>query len=113
MEEEAVKFINFQFTTIDGSIRQLIHPARDVEKVLEKDLSRRDFTMNAIAIDPVSKKVVDPYNGRQDIENRTNPVLRKSSEGCLTVEFMARQRTLHVIRSTQHESRMGSIMATD
>jgi glutamine synthetase len=38
MEEEAVKFINFQFTTIEGSIRQLIHPARDVQSLLEKGL---------------------------------------------------------------------------
>jgi glutamine synthetase len=38
MKEDAVKFINFQFTTIEGSIRQLIHPARDMERLLEKGL---------------------------------------------------------------------------
>lgn len=37
---------------------------------LEQDLLRRDLTMNAIAYDPVTKEVVDPYNGREDIKNR-------------------------------------------
>lgn len=34
-----------------------------------KDLSRRDFTMNAIAIDVHSGEVIDPYYGRYDIED--------------------------------------------
>lgn len=36
--EDKIKFINFQFTTIDGSIRQLIHPARNVEELLHSGL---------------------------------------------------------------------------
>lgn len=35
---------------------------------LEEDLSRRDFTINAIAFDPVSGTVIDPFGGRQDLE---------------------------------------------
>jgi tRNA nucleotidyltransferase (CCA-adding enzyme) len=34
---------------------------------LEEDLSRRDFTMNAIAYDPVANRLVDPWDGRGDI----------------------------------------------
>lgn len=37
---------------------------------IHQDLARRDFTMNAIAWDPVTGVVVDPYNGRQDIDER-------------------------------------------
>jgi len=38
---------------------------------IEDDLGRRDFTMNAIAIDLKNKKnVIDPFNGREDIKNR-------------------------------------------
>lgn len=37
---------------------------------IEKDLSRRDFTMNAVAFDPFSHRVVDPFNGINDIENK-------------------------------------------
>jgi len=32
------------------------------------DLARRDFTMNAIAIDMMSQEIIDPYNGVRDIE---------------------------------------------
>lgn len=34
---------------------------------LEEDLARRDFTINAIAWDPVGGEVVDPYGGREDL----------------------------------------------
>jgi len=34
------------------------------------DLSRRDLTINAIAYDPISNVILDPFNGKKDIENR-------------------------------------------
>ena len=37
---------------------------------LKDDLARRDFTMNAIAIDMSNGLVIDPYGGRKDIEDR-------------------------------------------
>ena len=37
---------------------------------LAVDLARRDFTMNAIAYDPVSGKLLDPYGGAADLANR-------------------------------------------
>lgn len=36
---------------------------------IEEDLSRRDFTMNAVAVSLPEGCVVDPYNGRVDIKN--------------------------------------------
>ncbi len=45
-------------------------------KTIEEDLARRDFTMNAIAIelletiDMSNPKLIDPYNGQQDIQNK-------------------------------------------
>ncbi len=41
---------------------------------IEEDLSRRDFTCNAIAWDIVNCEFVDPYNGRKDIADN---VLRR------------------------------------
>lgn len=38
---------------------------------IDDDLLRRDFTMNAIALDPISDKVIDPYNGQKDIIDKT------------------------------------------
>lgn len=37
---------------------------------LEEDLSRRDFTMNAIGYDPVSGVLTDPFDGRRDLALR-------------------------------------------
>jgi len=37
---------------------------------LEEDLLRRDFTINAIARDPLSQQFIDPYGGIRDIEQR-------------------------------------------
>lgn len=37
---------------------------------IKEDLARRDFTVNAIAYDPLRGVFADPYGGRQDIERR-------------------------------------------
>lgn len=37
---------------------------------IEEDLSRRDFTMNAIAADLESGKLTDPFDGQKDIRNK-------------------------------------------
>lgn len=55
---------------IDGIYSDSRHP----EKVtftdsIEKDLSRRDFTVNAIAYNE-KRGIIDPYGGLNDIENR-------------------------------------------
>ena len=37
---------------------------------LEEDLARRDFTINAIAYDPIAKQLRDPFNGQEDLTQR-------------------------------------------
>lgn len=37
---------------------------------IEEDLSRRDFTMNAIAVNLKDGKIADPFNGRKDIKKK-------------------------------------------
>ena len=37
---------------------------------IDKDLSRRDFTINAIAYDPINNTLVDPFDGMTDIQNK-------------------------------------------
>lgn len=36
----------------------------------ESDLAGRDFTVNAMAYDFLSDRIIDPFNGRQDLEDR-------------------------------------------
>ncbi len=57
-------------------------------ETLEEDLSRRDFTVNAIAIKFVNKKpeIVDPFDGRKDLKGRLirsvgNPTERFREDG--------------------------------
>jgi tRNA nucleotidyltransferase (CCA-adding enzyme) len=40
-------------------------------RTLDEDLKRRDFTMNAIAYDPLDDKLADPYGGQRDLAART------------------------------------------
>ena len=42
----------------------------EVCKTLDEDLQRRDFTFNAMAVCPYTGEVVDPFNGRKDLERK-------------------------------------------
>lgn len=44
------------------------------------DLARRDFTVNAIAIDPTDGKIIDPHGGRADLEARLLRAVGKAQE---------------------------------
>lgn len=51
-----------------------------------EDLKRRDFTMNAMAYNLDTDELIDPHNGRKDLENRViraigNPVERFNEDG--------------------------------
>ena len=50
------------------------------------DLARRDFTVNAIAVDPLDGKIIDPFDGQGDLERGVlkavgDPVRRFSEDG--------------------------------
>jgi tRNA nucleotidyltransferase/poly(A) polymerase len=71
----------------DGPYRDGRHPsAVEFGTDIEEDLSRRDFTINAIAFDPLENVVVDPWDGRGDIKRRLlravgDPVQRFREDG--------------------------------
>ncbi|MDR0557699.1 MAG: HD domain-containing protein [Treponema sp.] len=84
-----VKGETFEITTF--RTESDYHDGRHPEKIaytatIEEDLSRRDFTMNAIAVELPKGRIVDPFNGRVDIQNRVircvgNPLERFSEDG--------------------------------
>lgn len=101
----------FEFTT-DSSV------------TLEEDLSRRDLTINAIA-QREDGELVDPFNGRQDVENR---VLRHVSSAFVedpvrilrVARFMARfshlgftiaDETLELMRSMVRDGEADNLVA--
>ncbi|MEW5875200.1 MAG: HDIG domain-containing metalloprotein [Candidatus Zixiibacteriota bacterium] len=63
---------------------------------VEKDLLRRDFTINAIARDCATGELVDPYNGMQDIADR---ILRMVFPGAF------RDDPLRILRGAQFVAR--------
>lgn len=48
-------------------------------KTIEEDLKRRDFTINAIAMN-ASGKMIDPYDGQEDIKNKIIRAVGKPEE---------------------------------
>jgi tRNA nucleotidyltransferase (CCA-adding enzyme) len=57
---------------------------------LVEDLRRRDFTMNAVAYDPISDRVEDPFGGQKDLEARLiravgDPLERFREDGLRTM----------------------------
>lgn len=63
----------FEVTTyrIEGPYADRRHPDTvEFTRSLQQDLSRRDFTMNAMAQDPESGAIIDPFGGRDDIARR-------------------------------------------
>lgn len=62
-----------QITTYrsEGAYSDSRHPESvSYETNIEKDLERRDFTINAIAWDPIKDIFIDPYKGQKDIKDK-------------------------------------------
>jgi poly(A) polymerase len=45
------------------------HPEIRFGESLEEDLARRDFTINAVAADALTGEVIDPFEGRRDLQS--------------------------------------------
>lgn len=55
----------------EGGYADNRHPGHvSYETDIKKDLERRDFTMNAIAWDPIKDIYIDPYEGIKDIKDK-------------------------------------------
>ena len=85
---------------VDGAYSDSRHPDQvTFTRSLEEDLARRDFTMNAMAFHP-RKGLVDPFGGRQDIENRCIRCVGESS-----IRFQ--EDALRILRAIRFVARTG------
>lgn len=75
----------------------------DYRMPIEGDLQRRDFTVNAMAMDLDDGELIDPYNGQRDIEQN---VLRAVSEQSFEDD------PLRIVRGLVAHSRFGLIPDT-
>jgi tRNA nucleotidyltransferase (CCA-adding enzyme) len=69
----------------------------DPDMSFREACSRRDFTVNAILKDPLTGEIVDPFNGREDIERK---VLRHVSSETFAED------SLRVLRAAQFAARL-------
>jgi tRNA nucleotidyltransferase (CCA-adding enzyme) len=70
---------------------------------VEEAAARRDFTMNSMAMDPLTGEVLDPFNGRADL---AAGVLRHTSE-----HFA--EDPLRVLRGMQFAARFNMVLAPE
>ena len=69
--DETVKIVEVTPYRLETTYSDNRHPDQvKWSKNLSDDLGRRDFTVNAMAYNPVTHEIVDPYNGQKDIENK-------------------------------------------
>ncbi|MBI4948062.1 HD domain-containing protein [Candidatus Berkelbacteria bacterium] len=64
---ESIEITTFRSEQYDFDSRK---PVVNFGTNLRDDLSRRDFTINAIAYNPLSKELIDPFNGQRDIKEK-------------------------------------------
>ena len=87
--DETLKIIEITTFRLEGKYTDKRHPDEiKFAKTIEEDLSRRDFTINAIALDPSGlslldpkgRESIDPYNGQKDIKAKLIRCVGNSDE---------------------------------
>ena len=80
--DESVRIVEVTPYRLESDYSDNRHPDKVIwSKNIEDDLKRRDFTCNAVAYNPITREVVDPFNGQEDIKDKiiravNNPDLR-------------------------------------
>ncbi|MBU1026973.1 MAG: hypothetical protein KKA31_04510, partial [Candidatus Margulisbacteria bacterium] len=97
------------------------HPSNvKFTKDIHQDLARRDFTINALAYDPLEDDLIDDFKGKQDLKKKViraigNPVDRFSEDGLRSVRacrfaaklnFKIDRKTLGAISKTLPVTKM-------
>ncbi|WP_404346603.1 CCA tRNA nucleotidyltransferase [Sutcliffiella horikoshii] len=102
-EEESYEVTTFR---TDGNYSDNRHPDEVIfVKSLEEDLKRRDFTMNAIAMNKVGK-ILDPFDGEKDINRK---VIR--TVGRATDRF--KEDALRMLRAVRFASQLSFSLEAD
>ncbi len=72
-------------------------------ETLEDDLSRRDFTVNAIAADPISGALVDPFGGQADLDRG---IIRAVGDA----DTRIKEDPLRLLRAARFVSQLGFVV---
>ncbi len=108
------KTSQYELTTFrtDGDYASQHHLSRScITRDIEADLRHRDFTINAMAYDPLRDKLIDPFGGQKDIKKRIirgvqDPLSRFMEDGLrtyrairfsVTLDYRIEEKTLRAI----------------
>lgn len=73
-EDLALKIVEVTPYRLEGKYSDKRHPDEiKFAKTVEEDLSRRDFTVNALALslaEGMAGKIIDPFGGQKDLQNK-------------------------------------------
>lgn len=79
-KDESLKEIEITTFRKDGKYSDKRHPDEiKYAKNIEEDLSRRDFTVNAMALNE-NKEIIDPFLGQDDLKNKIIRTVGKAEE---------------------------------
>lgn len=99
--DENVKIVEVTPYRLESTYSDSRHPDEvKWSQNIEDDLKRRDFTMNAIAYDPINNKVVDPYKGQEDIKDK---IIRAVGEA----DKRFQEDSLRLMRAVRFVSQLG------
>lgn len=91
----------------EGEYLDRRHPSRvELGASVEDDLGRRDFTVNAMALDLDRKELVDPFGGEADLEDR---VIRTVGEA----EARFSEDPLRILRAFRLKAELGFNMTPE
>lgn len=84
---------------------------------IDADLARRDFTVNAIALDPQTGTVIDPWGGRKDLQARVlravgKPLERFNEDGLRVLRAARFVATLEMNLEPETEAAISGALAT-
>jgi tRNA nucleotidyltransferase/poly(A) polymerase len=113
---ERTKVADFVLARKDGPYSDNRHPDYVLPGNLHDDLSRRDFTVNAIAI--LNDEIIDPFGGKSDLENRIlrfvgNPAQRIKEDGLRVMRALRFSITRDLVIDPQTFAAINSAYAVE
>jgi len=73
-DDPTLKIVEITTFRLEGKYTDKRHPDEiKFAKTIEEDLTRRDFTINALALsiaEEMAGKIIDPFGGQKDLENK-------------------------------------------
>lgn len=106
-DEDETEVVEVTTYRKEGEYKDFRRPERlEWGKNIEEDLERRDFTMNAIAYDPIKDILKDIYKGQNDIKNK---IIRTVGEA----EERFNEDALRMLRAVRFSAQLDFVISNE